>query len=158
MPPGWGEIRSGISLRGDACTQGMACLGTRLGICPGRALSRARRDRSLAFLLGAQGQCCGVWERPARKLLGVCLSCESLPELSHPARCCAVRPALPPSVPRVQLWGHRPAQPFPSGRGPDPSWKASAWFAFGFGFGVHQKPSCKMGKTEEILHLPERTQ
>lgn len=103
-----------MCLHGDTCTQGTVYLGTGSGICLGSSLSCARRDRSLAFLLGTQGQCRGVWERPARKLLGVCLSCKSLPELSHPARCCAVRPPLPPPVPRVQPWAPHLAQPSPT--------------------------------------------
>lgn len=63
------------------------CLRMGLGICLRTSLSCAHQDQLLLFLLGAQGQCRRVWERPVRKLLGVCLSCESLLELSHLVRC-----------------------------------------------------------------------
>jgi len=79
MPPGCSGERCGEGLRGDACTQVTACLGMGLGICLGTPLSHACQDRLLAFLLGAQGRCRGVWERLARKLLGVCLSCGTSP-------------------------------------------------------------------------------
>lgn len=125
---------------------------TRLGMCPVRALRPARRDRSLACLQGQQGQCRGVWERPARKLLGVCLSCESLPGLSHPAPCSAGPRSLLPCRGVTAGPAARPGQ----GTRPFLEGQQTIWFAFGFGFSVHQKPSCKKGQTAEILHLAER--
>lgn len=126
-----------------------ACLRMGLGVCLRTPLSCAHQEQSLLLLLGVQGQCRRVWEQPVRKLLGVCLSCESLLELSHLTwcRCCAVCPVCPPPVPGVQPQAPCLAQLSPGACAPDPSWKVSAVFAFRFGFSVCQKPSCQMCKT-----------
>lgn len=99
MPPGCsGERRDeGPTCIGNTCTHGMQCawgLGWASALGHGDIFVLCPLYWSLVFLLGAQGRCCGVWEWLARKLLGVCPSCKSLPELSHPVRCGAVCPAL----------------------------------------------------------------
>lgn len=80
------------------------------------------------------------------------LSHLTLPMLRCPCRAC------PPPVPWLQPRAPCPAHLSPVGPAPDPSWKVSSVFAFGFGFSVCQKPSCQMCKTGGILHLMEFAQ
>lgn len=103
----WAEMRRGTTL-----PPGHHVLGDGVGDLPGDTFVLCPPGPVSDVPAGSVGQRRGLWERPARKLLGVYLSCESLLALSHPAPCHALHPALPPPGPpcsrRLPTWLSQP--------------------------------------------------